>query len=304
MLVDLVGRIIILAGSGLIRLVRNHPAPMLLILAGGLYVASRSGWLDSTRIRSTAPRLAQEAAPLMDAFLQAAEGHTTARAQLKVVEPYGNVTVAEAAARYLARYRRSLNPSELRDALSSSGFRTSAAQLRRTMNAHPAFLRLSGDYVRDRKAFQLNGAHSIRFVRRRVRRAAIRWRSEASFHSCRSVGRIVRGRCRTRRTSSRLEMPGHPSRQRRRGWSGPRVVVLFRVDLCRRVYARFRGVRQELRQLRCVLRGFPVPAVLLRWRADQRRALQRVGQRTFDASRQGGQLQQGRTAYGLEPALS
>jgi hypothetical protein len=144
-LVELAGRAIIAIGGGLIRLASSHPVPFFMILSGALYLAIRAGWLDAARLRSGIREVWQHAAPLLQALAEASQEHLTARSGLHVIEPYAHPTVDESAARYLARCGRPLDPSDLRDALGDTGFRTSAAQLRRAMNAHPAFVRLPGD---------------------------------------------------------------------------------------------------------------------------------------------------------------
>jgi hypothetical protein len=62
-----------------------------------------------------------------------------------VVEAAGEPTLEQRCARHLARCGTVLDPGQLRDALGASGFRVSAAALRRTMQNHPAFVRLRGD---------------------------------------------------------------------------------------------------------------------------------------------------------------
>ncbi|WSQ15913.1 hypothetical protein OG604_50160 [Streptomyces sp. NBC_01231] len=64
---------------------------------------------------------------------------------LLVVEPAHYPTREQLAARQLARGLRSLTPGELRDALAQRGHIISAAQLKRDMQNHGAFVRAPGD---------------------------------------------------------------------------------------------------------------------------------------------------------------
>lgn len=71
--------------------------------------------------------------------------HQTLSDSLLVVEPPPYPTTEQLATRYLARCGRPLTPGELRDALVRRGHTVSAAQLKRDMLAHRAFVRASGD---------------------------------------------------------------------------------------------------------------------------------------------------------------
>lgn len=71
--------------------------------------------------------------------------HRTLSDSLLVVKPPAYPTNEQLAARYLARCGRPLTPGELRDALARRGHTISAAQLKRDMQAHAAFVRAPGD---------------------------------------------------------------------------------------------------------------------------------------------------------------
>ncbi|MFE7076398.1 hypothetical protein ACFU96_40555 [Streptomyces sp. NPDC057620] len=71
--------------------------------------------------------------------------HRALSDSLLVVEPPAYPTREQLAARYLARCGRLLTPGELRDALARRGHIISAAQLKRDMQAHGAFVRAPGD---------------------------------------------------------------------------------------------------------------------------------------------------------------
>jgi hypothetical protein len=62
-----------------------------------------------------------------------------------VVQPPAYPTIEQRAARYLARCGWPLTPGELRDALARHGHTVTAAQLKRHMLAHRAFVRAPGD---------------------------------------------------------------------------------------------------------------------------------------------------------------
>ncbi|MEU2930646.1 hypothetical protein ABZ636_37325 [Streptomyces sp. NPDC007251] len=62
-----------------------------------------------------------------------------------MVEPPAYPTREQLVARSLARCGRPLTPGELRDALALRGHTISAAQLKRDLLAHRAFVRVPGD---------------------------------------------------------------------------------------------------------------------------------------------------------------
>ncbi|MET9905178.1 hypothetical protein [Streptomyces sp. NPDC006446] len=71
--------------------------------------------------------------------------HRALSNSLLVVKPPAYPTSEQLAARYLARCGQPLTPGELRDALARRGHIISAAQLKRDMQTHGAFVRAPGD---------------------------------------------------------------------------------------------------------------------------------------------------------------
>ena len=127
------------------RLANRYPLPVLAVLAAGLYLAARFGYLNLDRPRTAIRRLTQAAQPVLDMIDEATDGWQQARGGLFVIEPDGPPTLDQLAGRYLARSRRALTPSELRDLLKSEGHQVTAAGLKRAMTAHPAFSLRPGD---------------------------------------------------------------------------------------------------------------------------------------------------------------
>lgn len=127
------------------RLANRYPLPVIAVLAAGLYLAGRFGYLDMERLRIGVSRLKQAAQPVLDMIGEATDGWARARSGLFVIEPQGQPTQEQIAGRYLARCGRALTPSDLRDSLKIKGHRVTAAGLKRAMTAHPAFVRRSGD---------------------------------------------------------------------------------------------------------------------------------------------------------------
>jgi len=135
-----------LHGCGaLVQSARKHPFLAGVTLAILLAVAYRHRWHKAERWRAVGQRVVDVAVPVMEVANAFADHWDKARRALVVVEAAGKPTLEQRCARYLARCGRALDPSQLRDALGASGFRVSAAALRRTMQNHPAFTRLPGD---------------------------------------------------------------------------------------------------------------------------------------------------------------
>lgn len=85
------------------------------------------------------------AKPLLELAEAGMTEHQALSDSLLVVEPPAYPTREQLAARYLARCGRPLTPGELRDALARRGHTISAAQLKRDMQNHGAFVRAPGD---------------------------------------------------------------------------------------------------------------------------------------------------------------
>jgi hypothetical protein len=83
--------------------------------------------------------------PLLGALGEAHSRYAEARPALHVVEPWGEPTIEQTAARYLARRGRLLTPSDLRDELRTRDYRTTAKALKTAMDGHPAFVRRPND---------------------------------------------------------------------------------------------------------------------------------------------------------------
>ncbi|WP_162907875.1 PIN domain-containing protein [Allorhizocola rhizosphaerae] len=135
-----------LHGCGaLVQSARRHPLLAGATLAIVLAVAYRYRWHKAERWRALGQHVVDMIAPAMEVANAFADHWDKARSALVIVETVGDPTLEQRCARHLARCGRALDPSQLRDALVSSGFRVSAAALRRTMQNHPAFVRLPGD---------------------------------------------------------------------------------------------------------------------------------------------------------------
>lgn len=144
-LIDLVVRML---GSGVQRLaglaVRN-PLPAAAFAAGLLLWGYRHGHLSRGEWRQRLSRVGEVTRPLLEQGNAARAEHRAISDSLLVVQPPPYPTIEQLAARYLARCGRPLTPGELRDALARHGHTVPAAQLKRNMLAHRAFVRAPGD---------------------------------------------------------------------------------------------------------------------------------------------------------------
>ncbi|MGW1534440.1 PIN domain-containing protein [Streptomyces aureus] len=114
--------------------------------AGGvLWWCHRNGYLSGGDWRQRLTRAGNATAPLLDLVSGAVAEHRSLSRSFVVVDPPAYATTEQLAARYLARCGRPLTPAELRDALARNDHAVSAAQLRRTMLTHQAFVRVPGD---------------------------------------------------------------------------------------------------------------------------------------------------------------
>lgn len=85
------------------------------------------------------------AVPMLETAAAGMAEHQMLSDALLVVEPPPHPTTEQHAARSLALCGRPLPPGELPDALARHGHTVSAAQLKRDMLAHCAFVRTPGD---------------------------------------------------------------------------------------------------------------------------------------------------------------
>ncbi|WP_229841372.1 hypothetical protein [Streptomyces brasiliensis] len=135
-------------GAGVQRLaglaVRN-PVLAAAAAAGLLLWGHRRGHLSRGEWRQRLSRVGEAARPPREQGIAAMAEHRAISDSLLVVQPPSYPTVEQLAARYLARCGRSLTPGDLRDALARYGHTVPAAQLKRHMPAHRAFVRATGD---------------------------------------------------------------------------------------------------------------------------------------------------------------
>jgi hypothetical protein len=95
--------------------------------------------------RQRLSRVGEATVPLLELANAGMTEHKALSDSLLVVEPPAYPTREQLAARYLARCGRPLTPGDLRDALARRGHTISAAQLKRDMEKHAAFVRAPGD---------------------------------------------------------------------------------------------------------------------------------------------------------------
>jgi hypothetical protein len=137
-----------LFGVGVHRLVvlaARNPLPATAAVGGLLWWCYRRGYLTRDNWRRRLSRVGEATVPLLELASAGMTEHQTLSDSLLVVEPPAYPTTEQLAARYLARCGRPLTPGELRDALARRDHIISAAQLKRDMLAHRAFVRAPGD---------------------------------------------------------------------------------------------------------------------------------------------------------------
>ncbi|GAA3381050.1 hypothetical protein GCM10020367_70780 [Streptomyces sannanensis] len=137
-----------LFGVGAHRLVvaaSRNPLPTAAAVGGLLWWCYRRGYLARDNWRRRLSRVGEATVPLLELASAGMAEHQVLSDSLLVVEPPAYPTTEQLAARYLARCGRLLTPGELRDALARRGHAISAAQLKRDMLAHAAFVRAPGD---------------------------------------------------------------------------------------------------------------------------------------------------------------
>lgn len=137
-----------LSGAGIHRLVvlaRRNPLAATVAVGGLLLWCYQNGYLTRDNWRRRLSRVGQATKSVLEMANAGMTEHKALSDSLLVVEPPAYPTREQLAARYLARCGRSLTPGELRDALARRGHIISAAQLKRDMLSHDAFVRAPGD---------------------------------------------------------------------------------------------------------------------------------------------------------------
>ncbi|WP_329453802.1 hypothetical protein [Streptomyces sp. NBC_01497] len=144
-LIELVLRLFGEGTHRLVALVARNPLAATAAVGGLLWWCYHRGYLTRDNWRRGLSRMGDAAMPLLELAEAGMMEHQTLSDSLLVVEPPVYPTSEQLAARYLARCGRPLMPGELRDALARRGHTVSAAQLKRDMLAHGAFIRAPGD---------------------------------------------------------------------------------------------------------------------------------------------------------------
>ncbi|MFF9063107.1 hypothetical protein ACF09K_31080 [Streptomyces sp. NPDC014882] len=137
-----------LSGAGAHRLVvlaGRHPLLATAAVAGLLGWCYRNGYLTRDNWRQRLARAGKATVPLLELADAAMIEYRALSDSLLVVEPSAYPTREQLAARYLARCGRPMTPGELRDMLARRGHIISAAQLKRDMQTHSAFVRAPSD---------------------------------------------------------------------------------------------------------------------------------------------------------------
>ncbi|MDQ0994782.1 hypothetical protein QFZ74_006099 [Streptomyces sp. V3I7] len=144
-LIELALRLFGAGAHRVVALAARNPLPAALAGGGLLWWCYRRGYLARGDWRRRLARAGEAATPLMELVSAGRTERQLLRDSLLVVDPPAYPTTEQLAARYLARCGRPLTPGNLRDALDRRGHTVSAAQLKRDMSAHRAFVRAPGD---------------------------------------------------------------------------------------------------------------------------------------------------------------
>ncbi|MGC5346944.1 hypothetical protein [Streptomyces sp. DT171] len=144
-LIELALRLLGAGAHRLAGLAARNPLAVSAAVGGLLWWCYHRGYLTRDNWRRTLSRMGDAAMPLLELAEAGMTEHQTLNDSLLVVEPPAYPTSEQLAARYLARCGRPLTPGELRDALARRGHTISAAQLKREMLTHRAFIRAPGD---------------------------------------------------------------------------------------------------------------------------------------------------------------
>ncbi|MFF3891240.1 hypothetical protein [Streptomyces sp. NPDC001914] len=137
-----------LFGAGVNRLAvlaAHNPLAATAAVSGLLWWCHRHGYLTRDSWRRRLSQAGGVAKPMLELAQAGMAEHRALSNSLLVVEPPAYPTSEQLAARYLARCGQPLTPGELRDALARRGHTVSAAQLKRDMQTHGAFVRAPGD---------------------------------------------------------------------------------------------------------------------------------------------------------------
>ncbi|QMV12083.1 hypothetical protein GJU35_44220 [Streptomyces lincolnensis] len=137
-----------LFGAGVHRLVvlaANNPLAATAAVGGLLWWCHSHGYLPRDNWRRRLSQAGGVAKPLLELAEAGMTEHQALSDSLLVVEPPAYPTREQLAARHLARCGSPLTPGELRGALARCGHIISAAQLKRDMQTHGAFVRAPGD---------------------------------------------------------------------------------------------------------------------------------------------------------------
>ncbi|MBO1286129.1 PIN domain-containing protein [Streptomyces albidoflavus] len=137
-----------LLGTGAHRLAvlaRSNPLAAGATVSALLWWCHRRGYLTRDNWRHRLSLAGKATTPLLELANAGITEHRTLSDSLLVVQPPAYPTTEQLAARHLARCGRPLTPGELRDALIRRGHTVSAAQLKRNMTTHAAFVRAPGD---------------------------------------------------------------------------------------------------------------------------------------------------------------
>ncbi|MFD5110281.1 PIN domain-containing protein [Streptomyces cinereoruber] len=137
-----------LLGTGAHRLAvlaRSNPLAAAATVSALLWWCHRKGYLTRDNWRHRLSQAGKATTPLLELANAGMTEHKTLSDSLLVVQPPPYPTTEQLAARHLARCGRPLTPAELRDALTRRGHTVSAAQLKRDMTTHAAFVRAPGD---------------------------------------------------------------------------------------------------------------------------------------------------------------
>lgn len=137
-----------LLGTGAHRLAvlaRSNPLAAAATVSALLWWCYRKGYLTRDNWRHRLSQAGKATTPLLELANAGMTEHKTLSDSLLVVQSPPYPTTEQLAARHLARCGRPLTPGELRDALARRGHVVSAAQLKRDMTAHAAFVRAPGD---------------------------------------------------------------------------------------------------------------------------------------------------------------
>ncbi|TGZ12333.1 hypothetical protein DV517_74280 [Streptomyces sp. S816] len=137
-----------LLGAGAHRLAilaRSNPLAAMTTVGTLLWWCYRKGYLTRDNWRRRLSQAGKATTPLLELANAGMTEHRTLSDSLLVVQPPPYPTTEQLAARHLARCGQPLTPGELRDALARRGHTVSAAQLKRDMTAHAAFVRTPGD---------------------------------------------------------------------------------------------------------------------------------------------------------------